>query len=120
MAKISRNYARKKRHGRVRKKVHGTKEKPRLNVFRSLNNIYAQLIDDEEGHTLASASTVEPDLKDYKGKPDIEASKKVGEKIAKEAQEKGIEEVVFDRGGYKFHGRIKALADSARENGLKF
>ncbi|UMZ75409.1 50S ribosomal protein L18 [Natranaerofaba carboxydovora] len=120
MAKINRNLARKKRHKRVRKKVYGTTEKPRLNVFRSLNNIYAQIIDDNEGHTLVSASTVEPDLKEYKGKPDIEASKKVGEKLAKKAQEKGVEEVIFDRGGYKFHGRVKALADSARENGLKF
>ncbi len=120
MAKVSRNYARKRRHKRVRKKVFGTLERPRLNVFRSLNNIYAQVIDDNEGRTLASASTIEPELREYKGKPDIEASKKVGEKLAKEAQEKGIKEVVFDRGGYKFHGRIKALADAARENGLKF
>lgn len=120
MGTVSRNHARKKRHKRVRKKVFGTAEKPRLNVFRSLNNIYAQIIDDNEGHTLVSASTIEPDLKEYQGKLDIEASKKVGEKLAKKAQEKGIEEVVFDRGGYKFHGRIKALADSARENGLKF
>lgn len=119
MGSINRNELRKRRHKRVRKKVVGTSEKPRLNIFRSLNNIYAQVIDDYKGYTLVSASTYEPALKQYKGKPDTQASKAVGELIAKRALEKGIEKVVFDRGGYKYHGRIKAVADSARENGLE-
>ena len=119
MGSFNRNEARKKRQKRVRKKVVGTSEKPRFNVFRSLNNIHVQVIDDYRGHTLCSASTLEPALKEYKGKPTIEASKAVGELIAKRALEKGIDKVVFDRGGYKYHGRVKAIADSARENGLE-
>ena len=107
-----------KRHNRVRGKISGTAERPRLSVFRSENNIYAQLIDDVAGVTLAAASTVE---KGFEGKGgNIEAAKKVGAAIAQRALKKGIEEVVFDRGGYIYHGRVKALAEGAREGGLKF
>ena len=107
-----------KRHNRVRGKISGTAERPRLSVFRSENNIYAQLIDDVAGVTLAAASTVE---KGFEGKGgNIEAAKKVGAAIAQRALKKGIEDVVFDRGGYIYHGRVKALAEVAREGGLKF
>ncbi len=106
------------RHKRVRGKISGTAARPRLNVFRSTNNIYAQVIDDVKGITLASASTLDKELKGYGGNK--EAAKKVGTLIAKRALEKGITEVVFDRGGYIFHGRVKELADAAREGGLKF
>ena len=107
-----------KRHNRVRGKISGTAERPRLSVFRSENNIYAQLIDDVAGVTLAAASTVE---KGFDGKGgNIEAAKKVGAAIAQRALKKGIEDVVFDRGGYIYHGRVKALAEGAREGGLKF
>lgn len=112
------NIQRKKRHARVRAKVNGTASRPRLCVFRSLANIYAQVIDDTCGKTLASASSVEKDFGVYGGNKD--AAKKVGELVAKRAMEKGINEVVFDRGGYIFHGRVKELADAAREAGLKF
>ena len=106
------------RHKRVRGKISGTAARPRLNVFRSTNNIYAQVIDDVKGITLASASTLDKELKSYGGNK--EAAKKVGTLIAKKKKEKGITEVVFDRGGYIFHGRVKELADAAREGGLKF
>ena len=107
-----------KRHNRVRGKISGTAERPRLSVFRSENNIYAQLIDDVAGVTLAAASTVE---KGFEGKGgNIEAAKKVGAAIAERALKKGIEDVVFDRGGYIYHGRVKARAEGAREGGLKF
>ena len=107
-----------KRHNRVRGKISGTAERPRLCVFRSENNIYAQVIDDVAGVTLASASTVE---KTFKGKGgNCEAAKKVGLKIAERAKDKGITEVVFDRGGYIYHGRVAALAEGAREGGLEF
>ena len=109
---------RKKRHARVRAKINGTASRPRLCVYRSLANIYAQVIDDTCGKTLVSASSVEKDFGVYGGNKD--AAKKVGELVAKRALEKGIEEVVFDRGGYIFHGRVKELADAAREAGLKF
>ena len=112
------NKARIKRHTRVRGKISGTAECPRLNVFRSLKNIYAQLIDDVNGVTLASASTVEKDFEEYGGNKT--AAHKVGELLAKRAAEKGIENCVFDRGGYIYHGRVKELADGAREGGLKF
>ena len=112
------NIQRKKRHARVRAKIHGTASRPRLCVFRSLSNIYAQVIDDTCGKTLVSASSVEKDFGMYGGNKD--AAKKVGELVAKRAVEKGITEVVFDRGGYIFHGRVKVLADAAREAGLKF
>jgi large subunit ribosomal protein L18 len=113
--------ARLRRHRRVRQKLSGTPERPRLNVYRSLNNLYAQVIDDVAGHTLASASTIDRELRDQvTDKNKTEAAKLVGELVAKRAQEVGIKEVVFDRGGFRFHGRIKALADAAREAGLKF
>ncbi|MBQ6874269.1 MAG: 50S ribosomal protein L18 [Clostridia bacterium] len=112
------NKARQKRHTRVRGKITGTATCPRLNVYRSLSHIYAQLIDDVKGVTLVSASTVEKDFEEYGG--NAAAAKKVGETLAKRASEKGIEECVFDRGGYIYHGRVAALADGAREGGLKF
>ena len=112
---------RKKRHKRLRYKVKGTLERPRLNVSRSLQHIYAQVIDDTTGHTLATASTVDAKLRGtLKTGGNIEAAKAVGKLIAERAQEKGIQSVVFDRGGYKYHGRVQALADSAREGGLQF
>ena len=107
-----------KRHARVRSKISGTPERPRLCVFRSENHIYAQIIDDVAGNTLVAASSVE---KSFEGKGgNIEAAKKVGNAVAQRALEKGIETVVFDRGGYIFHGRVAALAEGAREGGLKF
>ena len=107
-----------KRHNRVRGKISGTAERPRLCVFRSESNIYAQVIDDVAGNTLVSASTVE---KSFEGNgSNIEAAKKVGKTVAERALQKGIEEVVFDRGGYIYHGKVQALADAAREAGLKF
>ncbi len=112
------NKARIRRHQRVRAKISGTSDCPRLNVFRSLNNIYAQIIDDTKGTTLVSASTLDKEFEGATG--NCEAAKKVGLLVAKKALEKGIENVVFDRGGYLYHGRIKELADGAREGGLKF
>ena len=106
------------RHLRVRGKVSGTAQRPRLNVFRSSKNIYAQVIDDVAGVTLAAASTLDKEFAGYGGNK--EAARKVGEMIAKRAIDKGITEVVFDRGGYIFHGRVKELAEGAREGGLKF
>lgn len=107
-----------KRHNRVRGKISGTAERPRLCVFRSENHIYAQVIDDVAGSTLVAASTVE---KDFEGKGgNVEAAKKVGLKIAERCLEKGVDTVVFDRGGYIYHGRVQALAEAAREGGLKF
>jgi large subunit ribosomal protein L18 len=121
ITKIDKNKARLKRHLRVRKKINGTAERPRLSVFRSSKHIYAQLIDDEKGITLASASTLDKELR---GKiangGSVEAARQVGELIAKRAKEKGVAKVVFDRGGYLYHGRIQALADAAREGGLEF
>jgi large subunit ribosomal protein L18 len=110
--------ARLKRHKRVRGKVSGTAQCPRLDVFRSLQNIYAQLIDDEAGKTIASASSVEKDFAEYGGNKT--AAHKVGEMLAKRAVENGVEECVFDRGGYIYHGRVQELAEGAREGGLKF
>ncbi len=112
------NKARLHRHRRVRGKIRGTAARPRLDVFRSSNNIYAQLIDDDKGVTLASASTLDKDFDCYGGNK--EAARKVGKLIAERAAGKGISEVVFDRGGYIFHGRVKELAEGAREGGLKF
>ena len=114
--KESRNENRIKRHNRIRKNLSGTAEAPRLNIYRSNTNMYAQIIDDEKGVTLVSASTLELKAKSN----NTEACVKVGELIAKKALDKGITEVVFDRSGYKYHGRVKALADAAREAGLKF
>ncbi|MBQ4154895.1 MAG: 50S ribosomal protein L18 [Clostridia bacterium] len=116
--KTDTNKARLHRHKRVRGKISGTAACPRLNVFRSSSNIYAQIIDDENGVTLAAASTVEKEFAGSTGNK--EEARKVGELIAKRALEKGIEEVVFDRGGYLYHGRVKELAEGAREGGLKF
>lgn len=112
---------RKKRHARLRKRVAGTAEKPRLNVFRSLAHIYAQVIDDATGKTIVSASSVDKELKgQIKSGGNNEGAKLVGGLIGKRAVENGVSEVVFDRGGYKYHGRVAALADGAREAGLKF
>ncbi len=110
--------ARDARHARVRKKISGTPECPRLSVFRSLQHIYAQLIDDVNGVTIAAASSVEKDFAEYGGNKS--AARKVGELVAKRAVEKGVENVVFDRGGYIYHGRVQELAEGAREGGLKF
>ena len=112
------NKSRTKRHKRVRTKIKGTPEKPRLNVYRSLNNMYAQVIDDVSGNTLIAASTLDKDFEDYGGNRG--AARKVGLTLAKKALEKGVTEVVFDRGGYLYHGRVKELAEGAREGGLKF
>jgi large subunit ribosomal protein L18 len=119
--KKTRAAARKRRHIRVRRHVYGTAEKPRLNVYRSLNEIYAQVIDDNKGHTLVSASSIDKELKKkLKGMTKKEQAKLVGETIATRAKKKGVKEVVFDRGGYKYIGRVAALADGAREKGLDF
>lgn len=114
--KVSKNDVRKIRHERVRNKIVGTTECPRLCVYRSNSNIYAQIIDDEKGITLVSSNSLELKLKNV----NIEAAKKVGESIAKKATKAGIKNVVFDRGGYLYHGRVQALAEAARENGLEF
>ena len=116
--KIDKNAQRLKRHVRVRGKISGTPERPRLNVFRSNANIYAQIIDDVNGVTLTSASTLEKDFEGPTG--NAEAAKKVGQLLAERAKDKGISVVVFDRGGYIFHGRVAALAEGAREGGLEF
>lgn len=119
--RLSTRVARERRHVRVRRTVYGTTERPRLNVFRSLDNIYVQLIDDSQGLTLASASTMDKDLRgDMDGLKKSDAAKQVGIKIAERAKAAGISSVVFDRGGYQYHGRVKAVADGAREGGLEF
>lgn len=119
--KPDRKALRDNRRQRVRKKISGTAQRPRLNVFRSLNNIYAQLIDDDKGATLASASTLAPELKGKLSScSNIAAATAVGDLLAKKALEAGIKSVVFDRAGYIYHGRIKALADAARAGGLEF
>ena len=115
------NKNRVKRHKRVRKKISGTPEKPRLNVYKSNTNIYAQIIDDTEGKTLVQASSIDKELKEtLKNGGNMEAAKAVGSLIGKRAKEKGIEKVVFDRSGYLYHGKIKELGDAAREAGLEF
>jgi large subunit ribosomal protein L18 len=119
ITKLDKNATRKKRHARVRAKLSGTSTRPRLNVFRSNKHVYAQVIDDMSGVTLASASTLDKELT-LESTSNVEAAQKVGELVAKRAVEKGISSVVFDRGGYLYHGRIQALADAARENGLQF
>jgi len=116
--KANSNVARLKRHARVRKTVSGTPERPRLNVFRSLKNIYGQLIDDVNGVTLVSASSLDKDFELSGGNK--ESAREVGKLIAKRALDKGIKEVVFDRGGYLYHGRVKEFAEGAREGGLEF
>ena len=117
--KVSRNEMRLERHARIRKDLVGTADRPRLNVFRANANISAQIIDDEKGVTLVSASTLEKDL-NIKNGGNIEAAKIIGAEIAKRAKKAKITKVVFDRGGYLYHGRVQALADAARENGLEF
>ena len=121
IGKIDKNQDRKKRHVRVRAKISGTPEMPRLNVYRSLNNIYAQIIDDEAGNTLVACSTLEKEVAaQIADNTKTEAAKIVGETVAKKALAKGIEAVVFDRGGYLYTGRVKELAEGARAAGLKF
>ncbi|MFC3040907.1 50S ribosomal protein L18 [Virgibacillus xinjiangensis] len=119
ITKPDKNITRKRRHQRVRKSLFGTAERPRLNVYRSNKHIYAQLIDDNNGVTVASASTNDNEL-NVEATGNVEAAVQVGELIAKRAQDKGYKSVVFDRGGYLYHGRVKALADAAREAGLEF
>ena len=121
MPEIDRRVARLRRHRRVRKHVVGTPERPRLNVFRSLRHIYAQVIDDSQGHTLVSASTPDPEIgAQVQGLEKTEQARVVGKVLAERALNQGVKQVVFDRGGYKYHGRVKALADAAREGGLEF
>ncbi len=120
LKKESRNVARKRRHLRVRKKVFGTEERPRLCVYKSEKHIYAQIINDEQGHTLVAASTLDSAIRDKVTGANIESAKLVGDLIARKALEKGIRAVTFDRSGYIYHGRVKALADAAREAGLDF
>jgi len=114
---IQRNKIRKRVHSRIRTRIQGTTERPRLNVYRSLNHIYAQVIDDTNGRTLVSASTIADKIKTG---GNLSAAKEVGKLVAERAKEKGITRVVYDRGGYLYHGRVKALADAAREVGLEF
>lgn len=118
VSKMDSNKARLQRHKRVRAKISGTAERPRLDVYRSAKNIYAQVIDDVNGVTLVSASTGEKDFTEYGG--NVAAARKVGQMIAERCKAKGIENVVFDRGGYLYHGRVKELAEGAREGGLQF
>ena len=117
ITQTKRNEIRKRIHARIREKLSGTAERPRLNVFRSLNHIYAQVIDDQKGETLAAVSSLQLKLKTG---GNVAAAKEIGKAIADKAKEKGIKKVVFDRGGFLYHGRIKALADAAREAGLEF
>lgn len=119
ITKLDKNATRKKRHARVRAKLSGTEARPRLNVFRSNKHIYAQLIDDANAVTLVSASSMDKDF-GLESTNNLEAAQKIGEIIAKRAVEKGVSSIVFDRGGYLYHGRIQALADAARANGLEF
>lgn len=117
----TRELGRQRRHERIRKSVSGTNERPRLSVYRSLSNIYAQIIDDASGNTIAAASSLDSQLKEIEqGKGNSKAAQEVGKLVAKRAQEKGVKKVVFDRSGYLYHGRIKALAEAAREAGLEF
>ena len=122
MGKQNRNDSqRERRHRRVRVRVHGTAERPRLNVFRSLRHIYAQVIDDSVGHTLAAASTLDAEVGEEAGKlKKVDQAKLVGKLLAKRAVEKGVKQVVFDRGGYRYHGCVKSLAEGARAEGLQF
>ena len=121
VSKESRQKIRVKKHMKIRNRFSGTAERPRLAVFRSNNHVYAQVIDDVAGKTLVSASTLEKDIKaELKNTDDTDAATKIGEVVAKRALEKGIKAVVFDRGGYIYHGKVKALADAAREAGLEF
>ncbi len=118
--KAGKNATRQRVHDRIRKKIMGTTERPRLNVYRSLNHIYVQVIDDLHGKTLVSASTAEGKKGERRSGGNLAAAKSIGKLVAERAKAKGIDKVVFDRGGYLYHGRIKALADAAREGGLQF
>lgn len=121
MAENTSREARMRRHERIRRTIHGTGERPRLNVFRSLQHIYAQVIDDDLGHTLVATSSLDPELREQLvGLTKSQQAARVGQLIAKRALDKGLTKVVFDRGGYPYHGRVKALADGAREGGLEF
>jgi len=120
LTKVSKNTVRRRVHDRIRKKMIGTSERPRLNIYRSLNHIYAQVIDDLKGETIAAASTAEGKAGERPTGGNVAAAKNIGKTIAERAKQKGVSKVVFDRGGYLYHGRIKALADAAREAGLKF
>jgi len=120
MTKSYTREARLRRHHRVRQKISGTKEQPRLCVFRSLNHIYAQVMDDSQGRTLVAASTLDAEIKDIKEKNKTARAELVGTLLAKRAVEKKISQVAFDRGGFRYHGRVKALAEAARKGGLKF
>ncbi len=121
MADNSSLEARQRRHERIRRHLHGTADRPRLNVFRSLEHIYVQVIDDDMGNTLVAASTVDPELRDQlNGLNKSQQATRVGQLVARRALDKGLKKVVFDRGGYPYHGRVKALADGAREGGLEF
>ena len=121
MAEKSSQEARKRRHERIRRFVQGTAERPRLNIFRSLEHIYAQVIDDEMGYTLVAASTLDPEVREQiSGLNKSQQAARVGQLVARRALDKGLKKVVFDRGGYPYHGRVKALADGAREGGLEF
>jgi large subunit ribosomal protein L18 len=120
LTRTSKNVSRQRIHDRIRKKMVGTQDRPRLNVYRSLNHIYAQVIDDLKGVTIAAASTAEGKKSERTTGGNVASAKSVGKTIAERAKQKGITQVVFDRGGYLYHGRIKALADAAREAGLKF
>ena len=118
MARESKNDIRRRIHKRIRSRVAGSQDRPRLVVFRSLSHIYAQLVDDQQGHTLVAAASTEKDLRGKGG--NVEGAKLIGKLVADRAKEKGIKKVVFDRGGYLYHGRVKALADAARQAGLEF
>lgn len=121
MTKQTRSTARVQRHTRARSRINGTPERPRMNIFRSLSEIYVQVIDDEAGKTVASASTIDGKLrKDLEGLNKTEQARKIGQAIAERAKSVGVQQVVFDRGGYRYIGRVKALADGAREGGLEF
>jgi large subunit ribosomal protein L18 len=120
LTKAGKNATRQRIHDRIRKKLLGTSERPRLNVYRSLNHIYVQVVDDLKGQTLVSASTAEGKKGERRTGGNVASAKAIGKMIAERAKAKGIEKVVFDRGGYLYHGRIKAVADAAREGGLKF
>jgi large subunit ribosomal protein L18 len=120
LTRITKNEKRGHVHDRIRKKMQGTAERPRLNVYRSLNHIYVQVIDDLNGKTLVSASTAEGKKEDRRSGGNVASAKAIGKAIAERAKAKGVTQVVFDRGGYIYHGRVKAVADAAREAGLKF
>ena len=121
MTKVDRRLSRDRRHARARAKISGAAQRPRLCVFRSLNHIYAQIIDDCAGHTLASACTLDPEVRDkIAGKKKTESAELIGSLLAQRALKGGINQVIFDRGGYKYHGRVKAVAESARKAGLDF